>query len=309
MKQFAKRFLTNSQWQFVAVMKSAVSVFFLTTFRFLGRLILFLPEWLGQFGINILPAESRARILGDLPFTREAKFHPRVWCYISNDVEYRRSKKVLSSEMLNWINGFKEGDNFYDIGANIGMFSLFTAKYWHGKVEVIAFEPSFSTFTSLMRNVAINHLEDTISCFQIALGKSTRLGKFNYTSLKAGAALHTFDTFKNYRRDAFTPVFQQPMLCYALTDFIKEFDLPIPTHIKLDVDGTELEILHGAESILKNSKTESVMIEIVDLSEHDERTLSIIQFFNQLGYKCQERFLHSISLDFPRISDYFFVKI
>jgi FkbM family methyltransferase len=258
--------------------------------------------------IRALPPERKARIIGNLPFVGNAKFHPKIRCYVSNDVEYARSQRVLSAESHEWIYGFNEGDIFYDVGANIGMFSLFTAKHWQGNVKVLAFEPSFSTYASLVRNVAINGLENIISCFQIALGESTHLGNFNYSSLEAGAALHSLDTKLNFRREVFTPVFQHPVLSYALNDIIREFDLPLPTHMKIDVDGTELEILRGAEQILNGHPMRSVMIEIVDIRENDERTAAITQFFSRLGYECHAKFLHGNSLKFPRISDYVFVK-
>lgn len=267
-----------------------------------------LPEQVGSLYLKILPQRSRAKLMGTLPFLVRARFHKDVVCYVASETEYKRSQQIMAPEMLDWIRNFKNGDVFYDIGANVGMISLFVAKECSGSVKVFSFEPSFSTFASLTKNVQVNHLEKIVSCFQIALGESTKLGTFNYAGLEPGDALHALNTQKNYRRESFEPVFQQPILSCSLDYLVDKFNLPIPTHVKIDVDGTEWEILRGFEQTLKGGKVSSLFVEIVDLSEEDERTRNIVQFFNELHYQCRGRFIHNKTLVFPRISDYLFVK-
>jgi hypothetical protein len=57
-------------------------------------------------------------------------------------------------------------------------------------------------------------------------------------------------------------VFQQPVMMFRLDDLIERFALPLPNHIKLDVDGGELAVLDGASRTLGSPTLRSVLIEV-----------------------------------------------
>src|SRR6516225_6093965 len=63
-----------------------------------------------------------------------------------------RAGSVLSKEpdTIRWIDSFEPNDVFWDIGANVGVFSLYAARR---KVRVLAFEPSAGNYMILCRNV------------------------------------------------------------------------------------------------------------------------------------------------------------
>ena len=62
--------------------------------------------------------------------------------------------------MLEWIDEFGEGGAFYDIGANIGIYSLYHAVTKSGKVY--SFEPSVFNLRQLAKNISINDFDDKI---------------------------------------------------------------------------------------------------------------------------------------------------
>ena len=64
-------------------------------------------------------------------------------------------------ETLAWIDSFHEDSVFWDIGANIGLYSLYAAR--HKNCRVIAFEPSFFNLEILVRNINLNNLSPLIS--------------------------------------------------------------------------------------------------------------------------------------------------
>ena len=68
-------------------------------------------------------------------------------------------------ETLEWIDSFEKEENkiiFWDIGANIGLYSIYAAlKYTN--IEVVSFEPSTSNLRILTRNISINKLEEKIN--------------------------------------------------------------------------------------------------------------------------------------------------
>ena len=73
-------------------------------------------------------------------------------------------------ETLQWIDSFQEKENliFWDIGANIGLYSIYNSLK-HPKSTTIAFEPSSSNIRVLTRNISINNFENSIKLMPIAL--------------------------------------------------------------------------------------------------------------------------------------------
>ena len=67
---------------------------------------------------------------------------------------------IKEPETLNWIDSFKNKENliFWDIGANIGLYSIYNSLK-HPKSTTIAFEPSSSNLRVLTRNISINNLD------------------------------------------------------------------------------------------------------------------------------------------------------
>ena len=58
-------------------------------------------------------------------------------------------------------------------------------------------------------------------------------------------------------------MYRQTALGYRLDDFIAQFGLPAPTHIKIDVDGLEAQVLAGAERTLKDPALRTVLVEML----------------------------------------------
>jgi FkbM family methyltransferase len=258
--------------------------------------------------VNVFQATFKARLMDKLPLYKEAVFCKGVHCYISSSVELKRSLREFDPQMYAWLKNFKPGEVFYDIGANIGMFSLTVAKIHNKKVAVYAFEPSFSTFASLVRNVVANRFGDVIFPFSFALGSVQGLRNFNYTDIASGASVHTLDTVVNQTGSEFTPAFSQRVVSYTLDGMITNFDLFSPTHIKIDVDGGEYEIIEGMRQILNGSSIRSVMIEITETHENDEKVKGIMDTFKNAGFKESLRIDHSQIKTYPIVSDILFTK-
>ena len=110
----------------------------------------------------------------------------------STPLLHARASAILSKEpdTICWIDGFKASDVFWDVGANVGVFSLYAAGC--RGLRVLAFEPSADNYMVLCRNVTINSLSESISTYCMAFSDDTRLGTLNLASLELGAALHQF---------------------------------------------------------------------------------------------------------------------
>lgn len=170
---------------------------------------------------------------------------------------YSRSDMAKEPHTSQWIEGFGADDVFWDVGANVGVFSLLAAKKGH---RVIAFEPAAVNYFVLARNVEINVFDERITFLNIALSDVSRLDILHMPDTAIGGAQHTFaalDTQENPKRG-----FKQACIGYSIDDFLKTYGLPFPNHIKIDVDGIEDRIVSGAKATLRDPRLRSVLVEV-----------------------------------------------
>ena len=268
--------------------------------RALHLLVVFVVRFL----IQIIPdrilviAKANTKIVRKMDYS-----HHDIFLHINSELEYiiRLHSSKKEPEMIEWIETFfHEGDVFFDVGANVGAYALVASKYFNGKVMTYAFEPSFVTFPELCANIQTNQCLDSIVPLQMALSDVTRIEMFNYENLIPGGALHSLGQPIDYKGDEFKPVLKQAVLSYRIDDLVKYLHLPIPTHIKIDVDGIELKILQGAENTLKSDLVRSVILEV---EESDKESLAIVRFLEDKGLKFHSKHRYTYEGPFSRFSN------
>ncbi len=171
-------------------------------------------------------------------------------------------------ETLAYIEGFKPGDIFWDIGANIGIYSIYAAL--KNNVTTFAFEPSGFNYGLLVEHIALNNMSDRVSTFCLAFGDKTGCTSLHMRNTDIGHAGNSLNEV--HLRDA-DATFKQATICYRIDDFIRQFALPVPHHIKLDVDGVEPWILAGAGNTLPQVKTLLIEVE----HENADKAESLIE--------------------------------
>ncbi|MDO8571545.1 MAG: FkbM family methyltransferase [bacterium] len=221
-----------------------------------------------SFVVNMLPASAKVFLKSNLELIKRMDYDKEdIFLDISSPIEYRVRLHSCRKEpeTVEWIQEFfKKGDVFYDIGANIGAYSLVAAKYCKGEISIYAFEPSFLNYAQLSKNIFINKCQACIVPLNIALSDKTAIGNFHHRNLVPGGALHSLGEAVDQNKNTFIPVFTQPVLSYTIDDLIKEFNIPLPNHIKLDVDGIEMSILKGAKEMFSHSSLRSILVEMND---------------------------------------------
>jgi FkbM family methyltransferase len=176
---------------------------------------------------------------------------------------YRRHSCAREPETVAWIEReLRAGDVMFDVGANVGAYSLVAAKATGGAARVFAFEPAFATFAALCRNVALNACDGVVVPLHLALSDETTLGEFAYTDLASGASLHAYAGHVHPKLAAFRPVLRQPVLSYRIDDLVRAWPIPVPALVKIDVDGAELAVLHGAAETLRDARLRTLSVEI-----------------------------------------------
>ena len=105
--------------------------------------------------------------------------------------EYRiNTFATKEPETLEWIDSFERDSVFWDIGANIGLYSIYAGKTKH--CRTFAFEPSVFNLEFLARNIYLNSLQDTITIIPLALSDEVSASRFRLTTTAWGGAISTF---------------------------------------------------------------------------------------------------------------------
>ena len=195
-------------------------------------------------------------------------------------------------ETIEWINSFKEGGNkiiFWDIGANIGIYSIYAALK-HSNIDVISFEPSTSNLRILSRNIAINKLEEKIKINQFPLSnKENKYSIFREEKFIEGTTYHMWGENFNFEGKTFAPANSYKIYGTSINYLLDNKILEIPDYIKIDVDGIEHLILEGSSKYLKDSKIKSLSIELNGKFEKQIDTVFKIMKENNFSLKQKKR--------------------
>lgn len=173
---------------------------------------------------------------------------------------YEKKKQLAIARWL------QQGAVAYDIGANVGFYTLLFAKAVGPEGRVFAFEPSPVNVTDLLRHLRINELRNC-RVVSAALGRDVALGCFDFGSSHSMGRLSHSDT-----------TLHVPTL--SLDWLIGRGGIPAPTILKLDVEGAEAEVLSGASSLLQ-ARNAAWFVAL----HGEEATRQCARIFRSLGYQ------------------------
>lgn len=151
-------------------------------------------------------------------------------------------------------NVLKEGDVFVDVGANIGMMTVFASKVVGNKGKVVAFEPNPITRDILKENIKKNNLSNVIIS-EYAIG-ATNEDAVIYDRWDANRGCASL----------IKPDFETDSYDIKVTTLSNFLDDGInPNMIKIDVEGYELEVLKGVLDIIQSKDAPMLMVEYSDM--------------------------------------------
>jgi len=172
-------------------------------------------------------------------------------------------------ETLEWIEGMEEGSCFWDVGANIGLYSIYGSKLKN--LKVFSFEPSVFNLELLCRNINNNNLTNQINVVPIAISNDNGFNAICHSNEEWGGALSVFGEDFGTNGKKLSVTFKYLTLGFKADEFLKIKGFIQPDYIKIDVDGIEHLILNEAQETL--SKTKSVLVEInEDFKEQREQS-------------------------------------
>jgi FkbM family methyltransferase len=152
------------------------------------------------------------------------------------------------------------GEVLYDVGANTGVYSLLSLRLHQPDFRVVAFEPIFANFTDLCRNLILNECMDRAVALPVALTAKSGLLRFNLRNIEAGGAMHSVSGEAGKPGESAAQTVS--VMGRPLDAVIEELSLPPADHIKIDVDGGELDVLMGAARALMSPTLKTVLMEV-----------------------------------------------
>jgi FkbM family methyltransferase len=183
---------------------------------------------------------------------------------LSNSAELRRlegpshNRNVASSERASLeflVAAVHPGDVVYDIGANVGLYSMLLSKAVGPSGQVIAFEPDSRNAKRLNENALLNGLTN-FRCFRKALGEANHSGALY---------LRDDDPYQSTLLAHLPPderSSEEVVDVVAGDDFRIRMNLPIPRAVKIDVEGSELNVIRGLGTTLAKEACQFVLCEI-----------------------------------------------
>jgi FkbM family methyltransferase len=248
----------RNNWFGNLVLRSPAPIRSLRKVPVLGRVIHFLSH-------RILPTNERlcVQVQAGPAQGIHLELNPR-----TGEAYLRGEPEIAIQKML--VERLRPGMVFYDLGANIGFFSLLAARLVGATGRVFSFEPDAEVAARLRRNVELNEFSNitVVEAGVWSASENVRFVPSDATSPERGTG--TFLADENQ-----TPGTQTR--CIALDDFIRT--APVPDAIKCDVEGAELEALRGASGLFQAQRP-WIICELH--SEANDRMVR--EFFGRLNY-------------------------
>ena len=208
--------------------------------------------------------------------------------YAPNHLIKWRVKTFFSKEpnTLNWIDSFKKDEIFWDIGANIGLYSLYAAVKYN--LQVVSFEPSTNNTRILSRNISKNNCFNKIKLFTIPLiDKENSFLTLHESSKIEGSAHNSFGNNLDQDGKNFNSTHKYTIYGTTINYLLDHKILELPNHIKIDVDGFEHLILKGADKYLSNINIKSVLVELNE--NYKEQSDSIFKIMEKNNFKVDKK--------------------
>lgn len=169
--------------------------------------------------------------------------------------------EIPVQEMLQKI--LQAGSVFYDVGANVGFFSLIASRLVGKTGVVYAFEPEKENLQWIKHNIEINKLAN-INVMPIAVSDSVQKRTLIVTDYSGGHTLLENEVpVKSIRNRILVE-------SVSIDELVKARKILPPSMVKIDVEGGELDVLKGMKDVLRYSNP----VVLYEVDGHSKKTLT-----------------------------------
>lgn len=213
-----------------------------------------------MYRLQNLPADSRARMQGrvlhelvEATMAIETPLGPLSFVPLGSGGGRAMTMFTRQPATIAWINGFRPGSIFWDVGANVGVFTLYAAL--RGDVNVVAIEPAAVNYFLLSANCEANKFDSRVQCLLVGLGRQRSVARLEVSQFAAGKSFSFLGKEQPYAG-------RQAALVLSMDELIEDYGLACPNYIKIDAPGSSEDIILGAERTLQNKDVREIHIEL-----------------------------------------------
>jgi len=181
---------------------------------------------------------------------------------------------IYDKKLLDYINFCKSKglkiDTVYDIGAYMGNWSINFKNNALPEAEFILFEAN-SIFNDRLESIGFQ-------TFNVLLSNPGR----EYVEFYNGA-----DSGDSYYKENTTHYNNKTSIklpCFTLNEIIKTYNLPYPNFIKLDTQGSEIDILNGASDIIDFVDLIAIECPIMEYNSNSPNFYDYLKYFKEHNF-------------------------
>ena len=199
-----------------------------------------------------------------------------------------RAMTVLTKQpaTIEWIDSFQPGSVFWDIGASVGVFSVYAALATD--TRVVAFEPAAVNYYLLSANCEANKLQDRVDCLLVGVGKQRSIARLEVSQFRPARSF----SFRGKRDQPYES--RQAAVVLSIDELVEEYGVPCPNYIKIDAPGASEDIIAGATRTFRRPEVRQIHLEVRDSSKGGQR---ILEMLNQSGFAPIGKDTHGGSAD------------
>jgi len=181
-----------------------------------------------------------------------------------------RGMKMLTKQpaTIEWIDCFRPGSVFWDVGANVGVYTLYAAQ--RGDTNVVAFEPAAVNYFLLTANCEVNHFDRRVQCLLAGLGDARAVAQLEVSQFAVAQSFSFLGKKQPY-------AFQQSAFLLSMDQLVEEYGVPCPNYIKVDVPGLTTAILAGGARTLRRNDVRELHIEAKESSATGRRIIETMR--------------------------------
>ena len=245
------------------------------------------------------------RIAGE-PITLQAEVKDRgqMLLDLADSAQFPLYYNIYEWKDLPTINALLEGcDLAVDIGGNIGQMALLFA---HKVKRVLSFEPIPATAERLRTQISLNHLDDKIKVFPIAVTNFNGTLPLQLPSIENGGMGSTV-----LGREGSGEKIQ--VQARTLDDILQDEHIDKVDFIKIDVEGAELFVLEGMTELFSREEKPIIILEMnsIMMKLAGYSASAITELLAGYGYECYEFVKHGLSVPLknpqPVVENYCFL--
>jgi FkbM family methyltransferase len=168
-----------------------------------------------------------------------------------------------------WIDSFKPGSVFWDVGASVGVYALYAAL--GTDTRVVAFEPAAVNYYLLAANCEANRLYNQVDCLLVGLGREQAVARLEVSQFRPARSF-------SFRGKSGEPhQGRQAAVVLSIDQLVEDYGLACPNYIKIDAPGASEAIVAGAARTLGRPELRELHLEVRESSKGGQRIVETLK--------------------------------